>query len=101
MATIHQTYLMYCAGCRGYLDRRELNVTSSLLTPAGVEPWRKRVLIVEDWAEIRRLRRSDGVSISHCAGSGLFEADQAVSVLNQASSTSDKEGLSGPENASS
>ena len=37
------------------------------LTLAGVEPGRKRVLIVEDWAEIRRLRRSEGVSISEIA----------------------------------
>jgi transposase len=33
----------------------------------SVEPGRDRVLIVEDWAEIRRLRRSEGVSISEIA----------------------------------
>jgi transcriptional regulator with XRE-family HTH domain len=38
-----------------------------LVTLAGVEPGRKHVLIVEDWAEIRRLRRSEGVSISEIA----------------------------------
>src|SRR4249919_1904930 len=38
-----------------------------LVTLAGVEPGRKQVLIVEDWAEIRRLRRSEGVSISEIA----------------------------------
>jgi transposase len=37
------------------------------VTLAGVEPGRKQVLIVEDWAEIRRLRRSEGVSISEIA----------------------------------
>jgi transposase len=37
------------------------------VTLAGVEPGRKKVLIVEDWAEIRRLRRSEGVSISEIA----------------------------------
>jgi transposase len=37
------------------------------LTLAEVEPGRKQVLIVEDWAEIRRLRRSEGVSISEIA----------------------------------
>src|SRR5215207_9405217 len=37
------------------------------LTLAGVEPGRMQVLIVEDWAEIRRLRRSEGVSISEIA----------------------------------
>ena len=37
------------------------------LTLAAVEPGRKQVLIVEDWAEIRRLRRSEGVSISEIA----------------------------------
>src|SRR5215213_8739561 len=37
------------------------------MTLAGVEPGRKQVLIVEDWAEIRRLRRSEGVSISEIA----------------------------------
>jgi transposase len=42
-------------------------LTSFPLTLAGVEPGRDRVLIVEDWAEIRRLRRSEGVSISGIA----------------------------------
>jgi transposase len=42
-------------------------LTSFLVTLAGVEPGRKQVLIVEDWAEIRRLRRSEGVSISEIA----------------------------------
>jgi transposase len=42
-------------------------LTSFPLTLAGVEPGRDRVLIVEDWAEIRRLRRSEGVSISEIA----------------------------------
>ena len=37
------------------------------MTLAGVEPGRKQVLVVEDWAEIRRLRRSEGVSISEIA----------------------------------
>jgi transposase len=37
------------------------------LTLAGVEPGRKQVLIVEDWAEIRRLRKSESVSISEIA----------------------------------
>src|SRR5215207_2949647 len=37
------------------------------MTLAGVEPGRKQVLIVEDWAEIRRLRRSEGLSISEIA----------------------------------
>jgi transposase len=42
-------------------------LTSFALTLAGVEPGRKQVLIVEDWAEIRRLRKSEGVSISEIA----------------------------------
>jgi transposase len=42
-------------------------LTSFPLTLAGVEPGRDRVLIVEDWAEIRRLRRSEGFSISEIA----------------------------------
>jgi transposase len=42
-------------------------LTSFPLTLAGVELGRDRVLIVEDWAEIRRLRRSEGVSISEIA----------------------------------
>jgi DNA-binding transcriptional regulator YiaG len=37
------------------------------VTLAEVEPGRKQVLIVEDWAEIRRLRRSEGVSIPEIA----------------------------------
>ena len=37
------------------------------MTLAEVEPGRKQVLIVEDWAEIRRLRRSEDVSISEIA----------------------------------
>jgi transposase len=36
-------------------------------TLAGVEPGRKRVLAVEDWAEVRRLRRAEGLSISEIA----------------------------------
>jgi transcriptional regulator with XRE-family HTH domain len=42
-------------------------LTSFPVTLAGVEPGRKQVLIVEDWAEIRRLRKSEGVSISEIA----------------------------------
>jgi transposase len=42
-------------------------LTSFPLTLAGVEPGRKQVLIVEDWAEIRRLWKSEGVSISEIA----------------------------------
>jgi transposase len=42
-------------------------LTSFPVTLARVEPGRKQVLIVEDWAEIRRLRRSEGVSISEIA----------------------------------
>jgi transposase len=42
-------------------------LTSFPVTLAGVEPGRKQVLVVEDWAEIRRLRRSEGVSISEIA----------------------------------
>jgi transposase len=34
---------------------------------AGVEPGRKQVLDVEDWAEIRRLRRAEGMAISEIA----------------------------------
>lgn len=41
------------------------------------------------------------IDLGDCADSGLLGADEAVSVLNQASSTSDKEGLSGPEIAPS
>jgi DNA-binding transcriptional regulator YiaG len=37
------------------------------VTLAEVEPGRKQVLIVEEWAEIRRLRKSEGVSISEIA----------------------------------
>jgi transposase len=42
-------------------------LTSFPVTLAEVEPARKQVLIVEDWAEIRRLRKSEGVSISEIA----------------------------------
>jgi transposase len=42
-------------------------LTSFPVTLARVEPGRKQVLIVEEWAEIRRLRRSEGVSISEIA----------------------------------
>jgi transposase len=42
-------------------------LTSFPVTLAEVEPGRKQVLIVEDWAEIRRLRKSEGVSISEIA----------------------------------
>jgi transposase len=42
-------------------------LTSFPLTLAGVERGRKQVLIVEQWAEIRRLRKSEGVSISEIA----------------------------------
>jgi transposase len=42
-------------------------LTSFPVTLARVEPGRKQVLIVEDWAEIRRLRRSEDVSISEIA----------------------------------
>jgi predicted DNA-binding protein (UPF0251 family) len=59
----------------GYSCRRQLNIDhgaateliSFPVTLARVEPGRKQVLIVEDWAEIRRLRRSEGVSISEIA----------------------------------
>jgi transposase len=42
-------------------------LTSFPGTLAGSEPGRKQVLRVEDWAEIRRLRRAEGVSISEIA----------------------------------
>jgi transposase len=42
-------------------------LTSFPVTLAEVEPGRKQVLIVEDWAEIRRLRKSEWVSISEIA----------------------------------
>jgi transposase len=42
-------------------------LTSFPETLAGVEPGRKRVLGVEDWAEVRRLRRAEGLSISEIA----------------------------------
>jgi transposase len=42
-------------------------LTSFPETLAGVEPGRKRVLGVEDWAEVRRLRRAEGVPISEIA----------------------------------
>ena len=46
---------------------RHLKLTSFPVTVTEVEPGTKQVLIVEDWAEIRRLRRSEGVSISEIA----------------------------------
>jgi transposase len=46
---------------------RQLKLTSFRVTLAGVEPGRKQVLIVEDWAEMRRLGKSEGVSISEIA----------------------------------
>jgi transposase len=42
-------------------------LTSFPGTLARFEPGRKQVLKVEDWAEIRRLRRSEGLSISQIA----------------------------------
>ena len=42
-------------------------MTSFPETLAGVEPGRKRVLGVEDWAEVRRLHRAEGLSISEIA----------------------------------
>jgi transposase len=42
-------------------------LTSFPETLARAEPGRKRVLGVEDWAEVRRLRRAEGVSISEIA----------------------------------
>jgi len=42
-------------------------LTSFPATLAGTEPGRKRVLGVEDWAEIRRLRRAEGLSVSQIA----------------------------------
>jgi transposase len=42
-------------------------LTSFPVTLAPTEPGRKQVLDVEDWAEIRRLRRSEGVSVSEIA----------------------------------
>jgi transposase len=42
-------------------------LTSFPETLAGVEPGRKQVLDVEDWAEIRRLRRAEGMAISEIA----------------------------------
>jgi transposase len=42
-------------------------LTSFPWTLAGVEPGRKRVLGVEDWAEVRRLRRAEGLPISEIA----------------------------------
>jgi hypothetical protein len=36
-------------------------------TLAAVEPGRKQVLSVEDWAEIRRLLRAEGLSVSAIA----------------------------------
>jgi len=46
---------------------RNLKLTSFPVTLAGVEAGSKQVLIVEDWAEIRRRRKSEGVSISEIA----------------------------------
>jgi transposase len=46
---------------------RQLKIDRLSRDPAEVEPGRKQVLIVEDWAEIRRLRKSEGVSISEIA----------------------------------
>jgi hypothetical protein len=43
---------------------RNLKLTSFRVTLAGVEAGSKQVLIVEDWAEIRRRRTSERVSIS-------------------------------------
>jgi transposase len=40
---------------------------TSFLENLGYGPRRKRVLSVEDWAEIRRLRRSERLSISEFA----------------------------------
>jgi transposase len=40
---------------------------TSFLENLGYGPRRKRVLSVEDWAEIRRLRRSERLSISEIA----------------------------------
>jgi transposase len=40
---------------------------TSFLESLGCGPRRKRVLSVEDWAEIRRLRRSERLSISEIA----------------------------------
>jgi transposase len=42
-------------------------LSSFLETLAGVEPGRKQVLSVEDWAEIRRLSRAEGLSNSQIA----------------------------------
>jgi hypothetical protein len=42
-------------------------LTSFLVTLARTEPGRKWVLSVEDWAEIRRLRRAEKMSISEIA----------------------------------
>jgi transposase len=42
-------------------------LTSFPETLARVEPGRKQVLSVEDWAEIRRLRRSEGMAIAQIA----------------------------------
>ena len=42
-------------------------MTSFPETLARSELWRKQVLDVEDWAEIRRLRRAEGLAISEIA----------------------------------
>jgi hypothetical protein len=59
-------------------------LTSFPETLAPVEQGRKRVLDVEDWAEIRRLRRSEGMSISQIervVGPGLLTWSQNLSVV--------------------
>ena len=52
---------------RPSIETTQLKIDSSPVTLAEVEPGRKQVLIVENWAEIRRLRKSEGVSISEIA----------------------------------
>jgi transposase len=42
-------------------------LTIFLMTLAATEPGRKWVLSVEDWAEVRRLHRAEGISISEIA----------------------------------
>jgi hypothetical protein len=48
---------------------RQLKLTSFPETLARVEPGRKQVLNVEDWAEIRRLRCAEDLPISQIARS--------------------------------
>jgi DNA-binding transcriptional regulator YiaG len=48
-----------------YASRQHTEDNASGL--AAVEPGRKQVLSVEDWAEIRRLRRAEGLSVSAIA----------------------------------